>query len=238
MGQYYHIFNLDKRQQLLPFDYDNGLKLMEWSYNKNCLVLALMNLLTDEWKGDRVYVIGDYADLSDKDEVWAPVYEKLLQELGGTDDNDTVYNLCDVFERVLPDHTLRDRPLYHEENYSRHAAITACTQDTGIRYVYNHTLKNFVDLTKCPIDWTYVDETGALIPVSIAPLPLLLAMGNGRGGGDYRNEQNENLLGGWCETVTSIEVAQDKLPGTEHYTEFRPNFTENDPLIPYDSLDR
>jgi hypothetical protein len=36
-------------------------------------------------------------------------------------------------------------------------------------------------------------------------LPLLTAEGNGRGGGDYRGE-NENLIGSWARDIISVEM--------------------------------
>lgn len=37
---------------MVPHDFDNGAKLMEWSYDRDDMVLALMNLLEEKWKGD------------------------------------------------------------------------------------------------------------------------------------------------------------------------------------------
>ena len=40
--------------------------------------------------------------------------------------------------------------------------------------------------------------------MQINPLPLLLAQGNGQGGGDYRGK-NENTVGIWAKNEISIE---------------------------------
>lgn len=67
MGQYYVVVNIDKKEYMSS---EGGVKLMEWSYNRNSLVLNLMRKLANEWKNDRVFVIGDYAlskDRIDKD---------------------------------------------------------------------------------------------------------------------------------------------------------------------------
>ena len=58
MGQYYIVANIDKKEYMRS---NGGVKLMEWSYNRNDLILNLMNKLANEWKGDRVYIVGDYA---------------------------------------------------------------------------------------------------------------------------------------------------------------------------------
>lgn len=62
MGQYYRSINVDQKQQLNPFDYGDSVKLMEWVYDQTDTVTAFINLLGNEWKSDRVYVIGDYAN--------------------------------------------------------------------------------------------------------------------------------------------------------------------------------
>ena len=63
MGQYYIAVNIDKKEYIEP---DCGVKLMEWSYNRNPLILNLMKKLANEWKGDRVFVVGDYALSKDR----------------------------------------------------------------------------------------------------------------------------------------------------------------------------
>ena len=59
MGQYYFIINVDKKQYLHAHKYDNGLKLMEWSWVGNRLANKMAHLMKKPWKGDRVYVVGD-----------------------------------------------------------------------------------------------------------------------------------------------------------------------------------
>jgi hypothetical protein len=85
MGQYYEIVNIDKREYLDPHTMGCGAKLMEWSYNRTEISLALMNLLADRWKGDRVYVVGDYAECDDKKEVWYNTLLGIEKELGFDD---------------------------------------------------------------------------------------------------------------------------------------------------------
>lgn len=219
MGQYYKIINMDKRQQLYPFDFDNGLKLMEWAYDKNTMVLALMNLMADEWKGDRVYVVGDYADTEDMNEVWAEAYRDALSETTAR----TLYEYGEDFEHIAPSGGQKFYSRFGDDKISEHVADEA---DLGFRYIYNHATKQVIDLDECPVEWKWQDgeEKGV---TKVAPLPLLIAMGNGRGGGDYINEKNERLVGSWCGTVQSVEVSKEPLPECEDYDSFAPNFTEN-----------
>lgn len=46
------------------------------------------------------------------------------------------------------------------------------------------------------------------------------------------NKQKEDERGSWCSSTRYIEVSNDECTPTG-YEEFAPDFTENDPLIPY-----
>ena len=76
------------------------------------------------------------------------------------------------------------------------------------RYIINHSLKEYVDKEKAP-----KDEEGW----SVHPLPLLTCEGNGRGGGDYRIDNDS--IGYWARDRISVE---NSIP--EGYTELIPNF--------------
>ena len=227
MGQYYRIVNVDRRQQLVPYDFDNGAKLMEWSYNRNHRVLALMNLLAGPWKGERVYVVGDYADLSDPAEPCHEPLKKVLRELCTEDlysyAADHYTQICDTFS---------GRSDRGNETYQ---LIPDITKDEGYRYIYNHATKQVIDLEKCPIEWTWYDAShDKAFVTKVAPLPLLLAMGNGRGGGDYHDAfEGYMLVGSWCDSSQYISVTSQPLADTEDYEEFAPDFTEQRPAIPW-----
>lgn len=57
----------------------------------------------------------------------------------------------------------------------------------------------------------------------IAPLPLLIAMGNGLGSGDYRGLPNDALVGSWCNSITAVEIKKEPDDCLE-YKEFHPDF--------------
>ena len=65
-------------------------------------------------------------------------------------------------------------------------------------YIVNHTLKQYTEKKEN----TYIH-----------PLPLLTAEGNGRGGGDYR-DTNQDLVGTWARHIISVE---EEIP--PRYTE-------------------
>jgi hypothetical protein len=57
------------------------------------------------------------------------------------------------------------------------------------------------------------------------PLPLLTAEGNGRGGGDFRGDDPQNLVGSWARDLISVEAALTPEQLNE-YTELVFNLTE------------
>jgi len=87
MGQYYVIANLDKKEYLLPHDFGNGAKLMEFGLDSFGVMSGLAILLASSngcgggdlfieegspwewvpghWAGDRVVIAGDYDQTPD-----------------------------------------------------------------------------------------------------------------------------------------------------------------------------
>jgi hypothetical protein len=97
MGQYYKLVNFDKREFVESWPLDCGAKLMEWSYCRAGMACALMNLIAGSWKGDRVYAVGDYADLEYSNENWFAEYKEMADELG----TDNVYGMPQRISRIL-----------------------------------------------------------------------------------------------------------------------------------------
>jgi hypothetical protein len=78
-----------------------------------------------------------------------------------------------------------------------------------LRYLVNHSKKEYVDLGDLPKDsddWI------------IHPLPLLTCEGNGRGGGDFRDEND--FVGVWARDL--IQNSNENFS----YAEIKPNFIE------------
>lgn len=78
------------------------------------------------------------------------------------------------------------------------------------RFIVNHTKKEFVDKQAVPS----VDGW------QIHPLSLLTSQGNGRGGGDFRNDNNK-FVGKWSADIISVEKE-----APQGYKEIKPNFVE------------
>jgi hypothetical protein len=86
MGQYHKIVNLDKKEFLNPFAFDDGLKLLEFGSSGEGTMKALAVLLSNSpnrgggdlrsddtewygrWAADRIVIAGDYAEYPDKGE--------------------------------------------------------------------------------------------------------------------------------------------------------------------------
>lgn len=101
MGQYYKIANLDKKQYLHPHRCGDGLKLMEFGLSSFGTMSALAILLADgngrgggdlrsdasiigSWSGDRITIVGDYADgdlYSEIGETWTDVSSEAMAAL-------------------------------------------------------------------------------------------------------------------------------------------------------------
>lgn len=221
MGQYYIVANIDKKEYMRS---NGGVKLMEWSYNRNPLVLNLMKKLANEWKNDRVFVAGDYAlikDRIDKDknpiekDYDYEILEKIEKELNIYDKEDKGYDIT----------------LYGFANDNFKEIKLEKLENEEYRYIYNHNKKEFIDLEHCPLAWLY-KEKGNYKQVKISPISLLLALGNGMGGGDYWGN-NHTMVGKYIEDVDKLEITKEPLK--VDYLEFRPEFYEND-YVPYNEI--
>ena len=69
------------------------------------------------------------------------------------------------------------------------------------KYIVNHTTKQFVDKSK-----VLADKDG----YRVHPLPLLTAIGNGKGGGDFYGEDKQGLVGSWARNLISVEGKKPK----------------------------
>lgn len=96
------------------------------------------------------------------------------------------------------------------------------------KYLVNHTKKMFIDML------AYRGTMDAIPAEEVySPLPMLTAIGNGRGGGDYCAEgeahlPSENLVGTWAWDEISVEDTQPK-----GYDSFLPLF-----FLPVNKADR
>ena len=212
MGQCFVIANADRKECICPWDLSNGYKLMEWAHSGNQMNLALTNKIAGDWKGDRVYVLGDYADETGPGEEGFAAVAKMLDENGIEPPN------------LFP---------YVYKNF-KNISDDCDVEDYGYRYLYNHKTRQVIDLAKLPIEWGWYskeEKQGGI--VSIAPLPVLIAIGNGRGGGDYYGV-NEEYAGSWCDSIEHVEFSREPIDRHDEYELFAPDFTERSEKVTYD----
>ena len=81
----------------------------------------------------------------------------------------------------------------------------------------NHTRRIFMDCDKYHEALKGKDEDGWVVH----PLPLLTAVGNGQGGGDYFADSDRDCVGTWAGDLISVE---DEAP--EGYAEVEYRFYE------------
>jgi len=75
-----------------------------------------------------------------------------------------------------------------------------------LRYLVNLDKNEFVDLNKVPV----TDVLYKKFKYRIHPLPLLTCEGNGRGGGDFRGNDPNGLVGKWARNRVVMETTKPK----------------------------
>ncbi len=179
MGQYYTPTFIDKNdnvQTLYSHDFGSGLKLMEHSWIGNQFANAGISLIKDSPK--RVAWIGDYSDEPCRGsylnglspEEFMNFYEKAMRDTGRVDANNFTNNDKDILDDKNP-----------------------------VGYFINHTKKTYIDISEYyeQNKFRYDDDDPKDEFWCVNPLPVLTACGNGRGGGDYRDDEDINV-GSWA----------------------------------------
>ena len=202
MGQYYDVVILSEnkhnpeiiRMAISPWAFGGGSKLMEHSYMDSRLVNAVEYLLSKEgmFYNSRIVWAGDYAD-----------------EEEGLD-----YNLFQIVEGDAAEEQVKqEQTEILIQNYFKQFDYA----NKDFRYIINHSKKQYVDKVAEIERQTQksMEENGKnVLRYYVHPLPLLVAEGNGRGGGDYYGN-NEELCGSWARDIICVE--NNKPP--EDYSE-------------------
>lgn len=251
MGQYYNVvqrykyINIDKRIIVCA---NYGLKLCKHSWlGNNSVVIPIKQLVKTEWQGDRVIQLGGYADgmaaSTELREEHLKFIKKIKKEVGMTNDQSLYWdNVADEGE-TFKKYTLKelfdsyDLKLEYDAEYmpvtfNEKGQKCSCDQ---FRYLYNTKRKEYVDSFK--ILPSYVEEYKSEIYfLKLDAYSLLIAIGNGLGGGDYFGP-DENLVGLWASTSDSIIISEkspkeyaEENSEVENYTELVPLFCEHKPI--------
>ena len=203
MGQYYKTVNLDKRQYIEPWECDCGAKLMEHSYIGNDgfgngFSGTLISLLNNEWKGDRIVLAGDYADREYMEEEFPELFEELAKAepwlLDKREYNGEYYDVA-LYECV-------------EHGFENVGSIEQTEPCPRYALFYNdNDNKYYVDLyDERQSAWEWTDDNGKNHKTLVFSPHLLVALGNGLGGGDYHGD-SEYLVGSLA--GYHIELADD-----------------------------
>lgn len=201
MGQYYEIINITKKESIETKN--NGWKLMEFSYIGNSKVDQLWVALSDEWKNDTVLVCGDYFS-SEGDADCNPCAAE-MERLAGVEQGNLYAFASDNF-------TVRNFDTAKVPNYA-----------------VNPNTKQYVNRNHAQLNDWYTEGTekkATTYGFYIDPLSLLLAAGNGQGGGDYRGT-NIELVGSWVKDSQAVYTVYTKSEIPADYTELIPDFKES-----------
>lgn len=244
MGQYYKFVNVDRKEYFSPWDFDSGAKLMEFSYTLCDVTIFFDYLLSERWKENHIVICGDYADHTDtyaynlsreilnnptpEIELFIKTYTKDQLEYLNRGCNDTIYTEDDIIE---------DINLYQLSNCFTNVSSISIPDDFKISYYYNLNTMEFIDKSHLPLAWHFTDDNGAIKTNHISPISLLLAQGNGKGGGDYFTKDNMNLVGSWTKDSNKIIVSKTPLENHADFTEFSPEFYERE-YIPYTEIEK
>ena len=200
MGQYYYPTILREKnerfysEEFYALDYDNGLKLTEHSYCGNHFVETIMAQLLNKpgrlaWMGD-YHEVGDFAELN-------PDLPKIVEKR---------------FNEHYKCFTLPGYEGYCNGKHVRHYSKPEEVEERQGRFILNHDKKCYIDMEEyeknsltCAedCDWRF------------HPIPLLTAVGNGRGGGDFHGIGEEDV-GCWAGDL--LEVRNVRPNGYENVT--------------------
>lgn len=242
MGQYYRYINIDKK---IIVSANHGLKLTEHSWlGNNQVVIPIEQLAKTEWQGDRVIQLGDYAEgmaastkLKEKHLKFVEIIKKKIgtkslyfgnvAEAGEKFKEYTLEELFDLYNLKL-EHDSEGTLIPFNEKGQK----CSCDQ---FRYLYNTKRKEYVDSFK--ILPSYIDVyKSEIFFTKLDAYSLLIAIGNGEGGGDYYGPDKE-IVGLWAVTSDSIIISEkspkeyaEENPEVENYTELVPIFCEHEPI--------
>jgi len=201
MGQYWKPVSIDKMEYLYSHDFDTGLKLMEHSYIGNNFVEAVERLLSlnGAWYRTRFCWAGDYMD----EGLFVPP-DSLTYVCDGEEYNHTLYSYVNEKGKNVVEGAENINRSDYDKAKSKAKELTdkflSGLPKAG-KFLVNHTKKLCLDLSKERGTGEKWNNGKSIV---IHPLPLLTCSGNGRGGGDFRAEENE-LVGSWAGDVISME---------------------------------
>lgn len=184
MGQYYYPTILIKKgkrfysEQFYSHDYGNGLKLTEHSYCGNNFVETVMAQLFN--RPGRLAWLGDYHEKGDFAELNPDSQE---------------------FEPIFYRHykTFKDK----DEKGKHYNKPEEVLERKG-RFILNHDKQCYIDMVEYE---KIAPNANDWDDFPFHPIPLLTAVGNGRGGGDFSGI-GEDDIGIWAGDLLEVQCAR------------------------------
>lgn len=188
MGEYFCWVNIDKKEYLLPSDFNYGSKSHESSHKGNPILCALAEMLSTQWYGDHIVFIGDEGSISSS--ILFPVLQTLNTQASPEHYFDYI---CENYRNISC--LFKAAEEYVHESITdyltdlRNSHLCACVNEYGIdisdpyaglfqrtgmqlRHTVNHTKKVYYshDATKI------LHKDGSVCDY-VDPLPTLMAYG-------------------------------------------------------------
>lgn len=171
MGQYYMPYIKEmatgKEMSLYSHQFGSGLKLTEHSWIGNHFCNRVLNLIID--KPMKIAWVGDYAEYEDIEN----------NEAIGESEFNQIYNKVWEDEQWGKEHRIKPDEEGIKFDFSKNWYFVNKTK----KEYFN--LKSYIENSRTEDDWC------------LQPLSLLTAVGNGKGGGDYRG-CNQEYIGYWA----------------------------------------
>lgn len=191
MGQYYRtllVFEDGLEECVNANQYDNGVKLMEHSWVGNNFVNAVLGAI--ENNPARIAWIGDYAVDGMPDD-WS----------AGSGFITCKEQFQNYYDRLWRD-KIKSLPKARGQ-YDLNMDSTDC-------YIVNKTKQVYIDLEKYIVENSR-QKFGSMWAIN--PLPLLTAIGNGHGGGDFFGLLGKEDVGTWAfDEIYVSDLRPGKLP--------------------------
>lgn len=192
MGQYHVVVNADKRHFLHPHRLGDGLKLMEFGNSTGGVTLALVillavsnnrgggdlrsdNELIGSWGGDRIAIVGDYAEDSDLPSTFDPepksIYRRCVSpwtsHVVAHPDGTSLHSWQPTTHKAAIDELLAKHPEWHGLPFYRDisADVRACIEADGI-YTFGKDTGGWIDRTS-----VYDEPRRSLRPDMVIAVP-------------------------------------------------------------------
>lgn len=209
MGEYYNWVNVDRKEYICPADFDYGNKSRESCHRESEVLRALRNLLENEWRGCRIFWLGDEKGLpEDCSNILFSTIKKHCDEIGYAGDMfgtvcETYINVSGLFKSA--EKSVREEIGYYLEEIARgnrnerneygidpNRPVEGLFLREGkdVRYIINYSKKVCYSFEKTKILYKDGEENNF-----VDPLPILLGYGRvmnmGKWIGDVVGVSNE-----------------------------------------------